>query len=142
MSETLVIDSSVAMKWIVDEVDSDIARRLMLSDRALACPEFALAEIANGLRRKERMAILAPNAVIRAIDALPRFFAVLVSTQSLISDATKLSQAIDHSVYDCLYAIASRTLAAPLVTADAQFVAKLATTSHAPNTVLLSDWPG
>jgi predicted nucleic acid-binding protein len=142
MSATLVIDSSVALKWIVEEVDSDIARRLMLSDHALACPEFALAEIANGLRCKERMAVLSPDAVIRAIDALPRFFAVLLSTQSLISDAMKLSQAIDHSVYDCLYAVASRALVAPLVTADAKFVAKLAPTLHAANTVRLSDWTG
>ncbi len=45
---TLVIDASVALKWVIDEDDSEAAQELV-SDHALAAPELLLIECANVL---------------------------------------------------------------------------------------------
>ena len=66
MSATLVIDASVALKWLVTEAGSAAANDLL--DRAadgetlLVAPEHLLGEVGNGLRKRvaQRVACGAP----------------------------------------------------------------------------------
>jgi predicted nucleic acid-binding protein len=48
---TLVVDASVAVKWLVEEPDSDCARSVAASGEALLAPELVLAEAENVLWR-------------------------------------------------------------------------------------------
>jgi predicted nucleic acid-binding protein len=135
-----VIDSGVAVKWFASEPGSDVAAKILMTSDRLVTPDFALAEIANALRRKERQNVMPALAVQSAIEGLSRLFHVLVPCRDHISAATVLSRALDHSVYDCLYLTISQALSAPLVTADAGFVTKLNGTPYTQSVVLLSDW--
>jgi predicted nucleic acid-binding protein len=64
----------------------------------------------------------------------------LIDTTGLIDAAFLASITLRHPIYDCLYLIASMQQNAPLVTADAAFVAKVAGTAYAQNVLLLVDW--
>jgi predicted nucleic acid-binding protein len=137
-----VVDATVAIKWFTTEPGSDKALDVLSSANRLAAPDFALAEIANGLRRKQRLKVLPPDAVNRAIEGLPRVFHTLAPCALYVAAATEISQDLDHSVYDCVYLVIARGLAAPLVTADTKFVAKLAGTPYAAHVVALGAWKG
>ncbi len=67
-------------------------------------------------------------------------FSELLTTETLVVEALRLSQDLNHSVYDCLFLAAGRLRGAPLVTADVAFAAKLSGTPYASSGVLLSDW--
>lgn len=140
MSLLHVVDSSAAIKWFTIEPDSDKALLLLGSGLRLAAPDVVLAETANALRRKERMGVMAASTVVTAMIGMPGLFEDLVPSKELISDAVALSQSIDHSVYDCLYIVASRALRAPLITSDDKLVRKVAGTGDASRVTLLSNW--
>ena len=50
---TVVIDASVALKWVIEEDGSEAARGLLLSE-VLAAPDLMIVECANVLWAKER----------------------------------------------------------------------------------------
>ena len=50
----LVVDPSVAVKWLVAEEDSDAADRLLAGDDDLHAPRLMASKIANALWRKTR----------------------------------------------------------------------------------------
>ncbi len=136
----LVIDATVAIKWFAVEFDSAKAFEVLAHGGRLAAPDFALAEIANGLRRKERQKFLSTGAVQQAIEGLPRVFDVLSPCAPHLLAATRLSQQLDHSVYDCIYLIVAQSLGAQLLTADGKFASKLSNTAFTSKVVLLHDW--
>lgn len=45
----LVVDASVALKWILQEADSHLAKALALSEEVLLMPDFWLNEACNVL---------------------------------------------------------------------------------------------
>lgn len=51
---TLVIDTSVIVKWFVRETGHEDALSLLETTDPLCCPDFALVEAANVLWRKTR----------------------------------------------------------------------------------------
>ncbi|MGV3549149.1 type II toxin-antitoxin system VapC family toxin [Rhizobium sp.] len=120
-----MIDTSVVVKWFVDEDGFENARTLIDRKIERIAPEFMLAETANVLQRKIRGGELqGPQAAV-ALQNLPYFFDDLVSSKRLIGQAFALSQLLDHSVYDCMYL--ALTLSEPdakLVTSDIKFLDK------------------
>ncbi len=54
---TVVVDASVALKWMVKELRSDLAIDLLNSAESLVAPELVVAEVCNAawksLRRRE-----------------------------------------------------------------------------------------
>jgi predicted nucleic acid-binding protein len=137
---SVVVDSSVAIKWFLNEPDSQESRALLVDGGALLAPDFLLVEVANGLRRQERRGTISALNVHDAVGELADVFAELSPAASLIQPALQLSQQLDHSVYDCLFLAMRNLRGVALVTADAAFVAKLAVTPYAASVVLLSDW--
>jgi predicted nucleic acid-binding protein len=75
---TVVIDASVALKWVIDEDGSEAAREL-LPEQSLAAPDLMIVECANALWVKARrgaihreLAVAALAAILAApIDLLP-----------------------------------------------------------------------
>jgi predicted nucleic acid-binding protein len=140
MTREVVIDASVALKWFVNEPGAHQAQLLFAADIRRIAPDLALAEVANGLRRKERTNVLAASAVDLAVAGLARMFHLLEPSSPHVGEAAKLSRQLDHSVYDCLYLVIARHLSATLLTADARLVAKLGGTPLSAQVVALSDW--
>jgi predicted nucleic acid-binding protein len=121
---SLVIDASVALKWVLDEADSKAADGLL--DETLIAPSLWLVEAANALwRRSLRGEISQSGAQAR----LTTLFDAPVTTLALEDDlptALELAAQLRHPVYDCLYLAAALRHDVQVVTADGRFLAATA----------------
>lgn len=119
-----IVDSSVALKWIIPENGSPEA--LFIRERArLTAPDLLIVECVNAcwkyVRRRE---ILAEEAVL-AIGVLERLDVELVSVRLLAESTIQLSIELAHPAYDCTYLALALRRGCPFVTADQKLVAKV-----------------
>ena len=122
---TIVVDTSVIVKWLV--VEDGHAEALLLLDKSvrLACPDLALPEVANVLRRKVRANATTQSQAAESLGRLPKYFDLIVPSSELLGAGFALAEKVDHSVYDCMFlALARREVDAVAVTADKVFLRK------------------
>jgi len=117
---TLVVDASVAVKWVVDEPDSTLARIIAGSGAALVAPEIVLAECGNVLWRLVRTRRIGPAQAVAAELELRSAFDRLAPTAELVGEVLEIAIRIDHPIYDCFYIALARRLDVDLVTSDAR----------------------
>lgn len=116
----VIVDASVALKWVLQEQDSDRAIALLASE-ALAAPDLFWAECANVLWVKARRGQIDrgdANAAFAAIDASP---VSVIPARSLAAAAQAMAFELDQTVYDCLYLAAALASGGVFVTADEAF---------------------
>jgi predicted nucleic acid-binding protein len=124
VSRTLVIDASVAIKWVIPESQSDLATALRRRFR-FAAPELIVAECANILWKKTRRGEISPAEAVLAARSLERADIEFVPARPLSRHATELSILLDHPAYDCFYLCAAKARGEIFVTADERLVRKL-----------------
>jgi predicted nucleic acid-binding protein len=117
----LVVDASVALKWVVEEEGSDAAAAL--ASQPLAAPTLLLEECANALWVKLRRGELTPSETVERWRALREAPVDLVPPEGLLDRALDLAIQLEQTVYDCLYLALAIRLDAPLVTADRRLAA-------------------
>ena len=138
----LVVDASVAVKWLVAESDSDLARALAAGDDDLHAPRLMACEIANALWRKARLGEIEYSEA-GAMIALVRRMPVRWGTdETVCADAVRLALALDRPVYDCVYLALAHRIGGTLVTADLRLANALAPTEHGGAVVTLADIAG
>ena len=125
----MVVDASVAVKWVLNEIDSDAALEL-LRRPDLGAPDLVLVEAANVFWKAWRRGTLPGDAVSAALDELPKLFNYLRPVANLISAASRIAVEIGHPVYDCLYVAAALEDGGSLVTADRRLIERLAGTVY------------
>jgi len=134
----LVVDASVAAKWVVNEPDSAVARRLFAEDTILA-PDLLWAELGSMLWRRQRIGELsAPDAreMLSDLRTLPvRTYALF----PLLPLALEIAMAISLSIYDCVYLALADQQDCRLVTADRRFRSALAFGPWSPSVISLAD---
>lgn len=135
-----VIDASVALKWVIDEENSDDAR--LLAGVTMYAPGLMLAECGNALWRKSRLGELTAADSARRLRALLTVPVIYIADEELAEAALGIAQSIDHAIYDCLYLALSLRQNAPLVTDDMRLLSKWAATSGIPQPLALSDLAG
>lgn len=121
---TLVVDASVAIKWVVPETGTVEALEL-LSRAHLRAPELLLVECANILWKKATRSQMTAEEVGIAARLLEGAAFEVVSTRHLLGRAAELAVAIGHPAHDCLYLAVAREQGCPFVTADERLVRKL-----------------
>jgi len=119
VSAAIIVDASVALKWVLDEEDSPLARAL--AERAMAAPDLLWSECANGLWRWVRMGALPAPVAHERFAALRRAPVALTSAELLLERAVGLAIEIDHPIYDCLYLALALARGAQVVSADRRF---------------------
>ena len=131
---TLVLDTSVLLKWFVEEPGSpaatDLKRQYLEGELAIAIPDLALYEIPNVLRFKRGVPEAEVKTVMHAFWNLG--LETIAPTAPLLEHAIHLSFATGLSLYDCAYLALARELEATLITADgplSRAAAKLVRTS-------------
>ena len=122
--QSVVVDASVAAKWILQEEGSDAARALQ--SESLHAPSLLRIEIGNLLR-----ALYGSNRIgeANAIEVLNHMLRAPVTlhepSDTLMDGALRIALRIGHPLYDCLYLALSIELGVPLVTADGRFLRAL-----------------
>ena len=136
----LVVDASVAVKWLVEEEGSESAERLLDGDYDLHAPRLIVSEIANALWRKVRLGEIGRGAAGVLAAAVPEMPLHWSDDERVCADAVRLALALDRPVYDCVYLALGHRLGATLVTADERFANAVATTEHGGAVAVLTDF--
>ncbi len=121
--KALVIDASVAIKWVIAEPGTDEALSLRRFD--LFAPDLLIAECANILWKKVRRGELDGAEAAMAARLLERADIELVPMRRMMERAVALSARLDHPAYDCLYLCLAESRAGVLVTADERLARKV-----------------
>ena len=132
----LVIDASVALKWLVEESGSEAA--LALQGRDLAAPALLRIEAANVLRTMVARGDLVPEQaldLLRLLQSAP--VTIVDADDALEARAFELALKLSHPVYDCIYLALAERMGRTLVTADSRFLKSLGSTPHASRAVAL-----
>jgi predicted nucleic acid-binding protein len=135
-----VIDSSVAIKWVIEENDQDAALDL-LERASIVAPDFLPTEVRAALWGKVRRRLHSVEEMRRAEAEFSRIAVPLISSNDIVREAFTLALELSHPIYDCLYLAAAIRLNEPLVTADRRFVAALANTKYADRAFALTQFP-
>jgi predicted nucleic acid-binding protein len=122
---TLVIDASVAVKWVVEE-DGTGAALALRRDHKFIAPELLVAECANILWKKAQRREMSANEALLAARLLEGADIELLPTRALLEAATRLAIELDHPAYDCLYLALAAANACKFVTADERLIHRLA----------------
>jgi predicted nucleic acid-binding protein len=137
LPKTIVVDASVGLKWVVNEIGSDQAVAL-IEGRRLIAPSLFWVETANALAMKARRGELSRSAVNdawRDLTASP--LEIIPMNAEAIAPAMTLAQDLQHTVYDCTYLALAMANNCPIITADKRFVASVATHPYLTDKVLL-----
>lgn len=113
----VVVDASVALKWVLDESGQADALALLDED-ILHAPDFLLIEVANVLWSKVRRRVIDRAQADAAYDAIAGVPMAYTTMSELALPARSLAHALDLSVYDALYAALAQRLRCALATAD------------------------
>ena len=143
MNDIVVVDTSLAFKWIVVEDDTDLAEALnrhWISQRIrIAAPHLMLAEISNALHRtviEEDLSVLEAGTLLRQLAARPmEFYHAIPFYPRALALASELGQG---AVYDSVYLALAESLDCELWTADGRFYRAARPTY--PNVRLLTDF--
>lgn len=122
MNNPIVVDTSVAFKWLVSSNEESVqhAQRLLDIARAGACvlaaPSTLPVELANALRYSRRLEPEQTLSLIEQVAALG--IELFPSSAQRVREATALAYHHDMTVYDALFLQLAMELGCPLVTAD------------------------
>jgi predicted nucleic acid-binding protein len=123
----MIVDASVAIKWLAPEEGSDLADRL-LTERELAAPDLIFAELANAIWKKRLRGEIV--ATPPSLDRFSQYFEVIAPCQSLAVRAAELAIELEHPAYDCFYLALAEQFDTVVVSADQRLSNRLAGTAH------------
>ncbi|TMJ11171.1 MAG: type II toxin-antitoxin system VapC family toxin [Alphaproteobacteria bacterium] len=142
----IVVDASLAAKWVLWEADSAEAFDFLTRHQnELAAPELIFIEVAGAIVRRANEDKSLREAALRALDKWTVAWTDHVIqhhrvTQRRIHSAAGLAIRLGHPLKDCVYLGLAMELKCPLVTCDAVFTRKAV--SLYPDVRLLEDYSG
>lgn len=120
----LVVDTSIAVKWVVPEtaagLESDTDLALSLIPKGLLAPDFLVVEFGNALWKKVRVGEVSSTQALQAIQILPEIV-TLVPGRTFVERALEIGLELNHPVYDCLFLACAEGNDVRLITADRRF---------------------
>jgi predicted nucleic acid-binding protein len=137
---TIVVDASVAQKWLLPEPDSVDAEGVASGDHLLIAPTLVIAESCNAVWKRLRRGEMAADHAQLAVARLPKFFDALVADAALAAMAMTIARALDRPVYDCFYLALAEREDATLVTADRRLVERVRATPWESRVTALGAW--
>ncbi|MGH7047692.1 MAG: type II toxin-antitoxin system VapC family toxin [Stellaceae bacterium] len=132
----VVVDASVALKWVFAEPGSEAA--VALRQEELIAPVLWLAEAANALWRRAGRGEITPEEASEWFSELCRAPVAALPIEPYIDQALRLAMEIGHPIYDCLYLALALQRRTHVVTADRRF-ASVANLPHLAGAVRLLD---
>ena len=114
---TLIVDASIAVKWLLEEEGSDEARRAV-QGHDLAAPAFLRLEVFHVVWRRSRRGEATRSQLQDTLPALSKIIGRFEHDETLIAKAADIAAAQTLAIYDCLYLALAVQDAATLITAD------------------------
>jgi predicted nucleic acid-binding protein len=121
----VIVDASVAVKWIAPEEGQPAALELIRTSDKLCAPEFLLLEVGNTIWKKVRRGELSSDQASGGLGFLRRVIQRFVPDTLLADRALAISLEGDHPIYDCLYVACAEHENGVVVTADTRLLTKL-----------------
>jgi predicted nucleic acid-binding protein len=135
----LIVDASVAVKWLLPELDSGHAECLLDDQFRLFAPDLLPIEVANGLWKEARAEGISPAEAEARLTAFREFRVTLHPSSDLLAVALEIALETDRTVYDCLYLALAQRERGVLVTADDRFLGGLGRTRYVGSVRHLAD---
>ena len=121
----LVIDSSAVLKWVLNEIDSAVARQILYDFQAqlvdLIAPALVHSEVGNVLVKLVRGGDITFEQADHAFALVLQNSPTLHDSPELSRAALNLASAHHQSYYDCLFLALALERRCGLVTADERF---------------------
>ena len=137
----LVVDASVAIKWLLPELHSNSARRVLAEDATLFAPDLLWAELGNVLWKRVRSGEIAAEDARDLLRDFRRFPVSTTPALVLIGAALEIATQLDRTVYDSLYLALAIGKRCRLVTADRRLYNALKRGPLASTLVWVEDVP-
>ncbi|MYB54693.1 MAG: type II toxin-antitoxin system VapC family toxin [Acidobacteriia bacterium] len=138
----VVVDASVAAKWLIAEADSEIAAMLLDGSFDLHAPRLLASEIGNMLWRQARKGSIDDYEAARLAAALLNMPVQWRDDERTCVEAVRIAVELGHPAYDCMYLALALLIGAKVVTADRRFVSAVASTTYGPIVVPLWEFVG
>ena len=114
----LVVDASVAVKWVLPEPYSELASRLLREDLELWAPDLIWAEVGNIVWKRWKKGEIPPDTARFILQVFPGFDFQVYPSESLVETAWEIAHGFDRSLYDSLYVALAIHHECSVVTAD------------------------
>ena len=114
----IVVDASVAVKWLIEEDRSDAAQQLRNSGDDLVAPSSIIFEVYHAVWDAARTGRTHAGELEQMRLIIPAFFARLEPMASLFHEAAELARSLRHPIYDCAYLALAQRENTEVVTAD------------------------
>lgn len=121
---SLVIDASVALKWVFEEPGTDAA--FALRQEQLVAPALWLAEAANALWRHVRLGEITAEEAFARMTQLTQAPVTPVPIERHVQRALEIATELRHPVYDCVYLAVALQRGEEFVTDDRRFAIAVA----------------
>ena len=135
----LVVDASIVTKWLLPELHSDAARRILTEGNELLAPDLLWAELGNVLWKRYRAGEVAVEEARDLLRDFKRFPVRTTPSIRLISHALDIATRFNRTVYDSLYLALAMSQRCRLVTADRRLYDSLKRSPFAPALLWVED---
>lgn len=115
---SLVVDASVAIKWLLPEAYSEECLALLGRNEPILVPDFLMTQVGNGLAKRVKTGDLKPGWTEHAMSALLRLPLLRVPVSELAVDAMGLASHGKRPFSDAVYLALAVREGVPLITAD------------------------
>lgn len=119
--KSLVVDTSVAVKWFFEEEYFETARAILKPENTLIAPDLMFIEISSVLWKRVRSGLITPEDAHIILKTLLKMPIVFYSSIELSDFGMEIAIKIDRSVYDSLYIALAQAQNATVITADEKF---------------------
>ncbi|MGH7230401.1 MAG: type II toxin-antitoxin system VapC family toxin [Nitrospiraceae bacterium] len=134
-----VVDASVAVKWFLPEVHTDVALRIRAPSYRLHIPSFFILEFSNILCKKIRNDEITRDQGDFALQELRNIPFSRHADESLLPQAFALANDTRRSLYDSLYVALAIAIDGKVVTADRKLVLALQNSPYAAHLCWIED---
>lgn len=134
-----VIDASVAIKWFIPEIYSDVALHVRRLEAPLHVPAYIQLEVGSVLAKKIRRNELTKeegDVILNEFRQLPLQYH---PDERLFHAGYALALATHQSLYDCLYLALAETIDGAVITADRKFFQALSTGPYGTRIIWIED---